>query len=154
MSISETHLSPKTSKNEVSRSRRLRRAAKAGKNTGEGDIKMSKTLAALKGFEKMLGVVGKDDEVARKVAKVKEAAINVTSALELMEEEEDGDKEHIEEALAMLEYAEDELEIVEGLQSSNREVVHHKNFDKFFYKGLHGLHHSAKSKRSAEGSNP
>ena len=112
---------------------------------------MSKTLAALKGLEKMLGVVGKDDEVARKVAKVKEAAVNVTSALEMMEEEEDGDEEHIEEALAMLEYAEDELEIIEGLQSSNREVVHHKNFDKFFYKGLH---HSAMSKRSAEGSNP
>ena len=153
MSISETHQSPKTFKNsEVSRSsRRLRRAAKAEKNTGEGDVKMSKTLAALKGLEKMLGVVGKDDEVARKVAKVKEAAVNVTSALELMEEEEDGDEEHIEEALAMLEYAEDELEIIEGLQSSNREVVHHKNFDKFFYKGLH---HSAMSKRSAEGSNP
>jgi len=47
----------------------------------------------------------------------------------------------------MLQFAEDELEkIAEGLETSGREVLHHKNFDKFFHSGLH---HSKMTKRSA-----
>ena len=40
------------------------------------------------------------------------------------------DEDQIVDAIAMLQFAEDELEdIVEGLQKSGREVVHHNNFD-------------------------
>ena len=119
--------------------RRHRRAAAVERTSGD-----SKSLEALKNIEKMLGVVEKERD-ADKVAKVKEAAEKVTSALELVDGE---DEDQIVDAIAMLQFAEDELEdIVEGLQKSGREVVHHKNFDKFFHSGLQ---HSKMTKRSAK----
>jgi len=119
-------------------SRRQRRAAE----------RKSKTAGALKGLERMPGVVEKDKEDVEKIAKVKEAAGKVTSALELVEDDEE---DQIAQAIAMLQFADDELEqISEGLQSSGREVLHHKDFYKFFHGGLA---HSKVTKRSAEGEN-
>jgi len=91
---------------------------------------------------------GKSKEAVEQVSEVKEAAGKVTSALELVEED---DEDQIVEAIAMLQFAEDELEkIAEGLQSSGREVFRHKNFDKFFHDGLQ---HTHMTKRSADEKN-
>jgi len=131
----------------VARSPRRHRRAAELKGTS-GDAGKSKTLGALQSLEKMLGVVEKDKEAVEQVAKVKEAAKKVTSALEFVEEDEE---DQIVEAIAMLQFAEDELEqIAEGLQSSGREVLHHKDFDKFLHGGLQ---HSKITKRSAREKN-
>jgi len=90
----------------------------------------------------------KEADTVEQIARVKEAAGKVTSALELVE---DDDEDQIVQAIAMLQFAEDELEqISEGLQTSGREVFHHKGFDKFFH---NGLSHSKIAKRSAEEEN-
>jgi len=124
--------------------RRHRRAAELERTSKVAGTGHSKSLGALKSQEKTPEVVEKVKDAAEQVAKVKEAAGKVTSALELVEED---DEDQIVEAIALLQFAEDELEqITEGLQSSGREVLHHKDFDKFFHRGLQ---HSQKTKRSA-----
>jgi len=135
---------PSLKNGQVNRLQRRHRRAADRERTLEDTEKSKKTLGALKSLEKMLGVVEKDKEAVDKVAKVKEAAGKVTSALELVGED---DEDQIVEAITMLQFAEDELEkITEGLDASGREVLHHKNFDKFFQGGLR---HSKMTKRSA-----